>query len=106
MPEESGIYTGARMMPHDKYDIPQVQVTQSLQKKKIGTPVTAGADALQPGHLNGRRELLFFGPDENTAGFMDLGAEHGRVAQQGESSVEIVEHGTGVGIDVLRLPQL
>ncbi|CAJ1429371.1 unnamed protein product, partial [Effrenium voratum] len=31
------------------------------------------------GHLNGRRELLFFGPDENTAGFMDLGAEHGRV---------------------------
>jgi len=26
------------------------------------------------GHLKGRRELLFFGPDENTAGFMDMGA--------------------------------
>jgi len=27
------------------------------------------------GHMKGREELLFFGPDENTAGFMDLGAE-------------------------------
>lgn len=31
------------------------------------------------GHLKGRPEILFFGPDENTAGFMDLGAEHARV---------------------------
>mmetsp|Transcript_40612 Transcript_40612/g.94315 ORF Transcript_40612/g.94315 Transcript_40612/m.94315 type:complete len:1161 (-) Transcript_40612:134-3616(-) len=27
------------------------------------------------GHLKGRQELLFFGPDENTAGFMDMGAK-------------------------------
>jgi len=31
------------------------------------------------GHMQGREELLFFGPDENTAGFMDLGAELARV---------------------------
>eukprot|EP00929_Paragymnodinium_shiwhaense_P023249 TRINITY_DN14602_c0_g1_i1.p1 TRINITY_DN14602_c0_g1~~TRINITY_DN14602_c0_g1_i1.p1 ORF type:complete len:1184 (-),score=307.56 TRINITY_DN14602_c0_g1_i1:349-3900(-) len=31
------------------------------------------------GHLNGKEELLFFGPDENTAGFMDLGA---KIAQE------------------------
>merc|ERR1712061_335592 len=27
------------------------------------------------GHMQGRPEILFFGPDENTAGYMDLGAE-------------------------------
>ncbi|CAE8609699.1 unnamed protein product [Polarella glacialis] len=27
------------------------------------------------GHMEGKAEMLFFGPDENTAGFMDLGAE-------------------------------
>eukprot|EP00927_Polykrikos_kofoidii_P003625 TRINITY_DN11462_c0_g1_i1.p1 TRINITY_DN11462_c0_g1~~TRINITY_DN11462_c0_g1_i1.p1 ORF type:complete len:1151 (-),score=146.02 TRINITY_DN11462_c0_g1_i1:283-3735(-) len=30
------------------------------------------------GHLGGRQEILFFGPDENTAGFMDHGCELGR----------------------------
>ncbi|CAE8631970.1 unnamed protein product, partial [Polarella glacialis] len=27
------------------------------------------------GHMEGKTEMLFFGPDENTAGYMDLGAE-------------------------------
>eukprot|EP00446_Apocalathium_sp_SHHI-4_P011084 CAMPEP_0177211602 /NCGR_PEP_ID=MMETSP0367-20130122/32181_1 /TAXON_ID=447022 ORGANISM="Scrippsiella hangoei-like, Strain SHHI-4" /NCGR_SAMPLE_ID=MMETSP0367 /ASSEMBLY_ACC=CAM_ASM_000362 /LENGTH=1009 /DNA_ID=CAMNT_0018660801 /DNA_START=1 /DNA_END=3027 /DNA_ORIENTATION=- len=31
------------------------------------------------GHMAGRKEILFFGPDENTANFMDLGAEIGKV---------------------------
>eukprot|EP00930_Biecheleria_cincta_P019369 TRINITY_DN147_c0_g1_i4.p1 TRINITY_DN147_c0_g1~~TRINITY_DN147_c0_g1_i4.p1 ORF type:complete len:1150 (-),score=209.95 TRINITY_DN147_c0_g1_i4:133-3582(-) len=30
---------------------------------------------LYTGHMQGKPEILFFGPDENTAGFMDLGAE-------------------------------
>jgi len=34
---------------------------------------------LYTGHMKGRSELLFFGPDENTAGFMDVGAELARV---------------------------
>eukprot|EP00930_Biecheleria_cincta_P019372 TRINITY_DN147_c0_g3_i1.p1 TRINITY_DN147_c0_g3~~TRINITY_DN147_c0_g3_i1.p1 ORF type:complete len:581 (-),score=105.96 TRINITY_DN147_c0_g3_i1:152-1660(-) len=33
---------------------------------------------LYAGHMHGKPELLFFGPDENTAGFMDLGAEIAR----------------------------
>eukprot|EP00913_Durusdinium_trenchii_P002489 g2301.t1 len=33
------------------------------------------------GHLKGQQEILFFGPDENTAGFMDLGAEHAKDSQ-------------------------
>eukprot|EP00928_Gymnodinium_smaydae_P093717 TRINITY_DN7801_c0_g2_i1.p1 TRINITY_DN7801_c0_g2~~TRINITY_DN7801_c0_g2_i1.p1 ORF type:complete len:1171 (-),score=228.98 TRINITY_DN7801_c0_g2_i1:404-3916(-) len=31
--------------------------------------------SLFTGHLQNKPEILFFGPDENTAGFMDLGAE-------------------------------
>eukprot|EP00933_Yihiella_yeosuensis_P039062 TRINITY_DN3299_c0_g1_i1.p1 TRINITY_DN3299_c0_g1~~TRINITY_DN3299_c0_g1_i1.p1 ORF type:complete len:1181 (-),score=232.29 TRINITY_DN3299_c0_g1_i1:436-3978(-) len=31
--------------------------------------------SIYSGHMHGQPELLFFGPDENTAGFMDLGAE-------------------------------
>jgi len=30
------------------------------------------------GHMKGHKEILFFGPDENTANFMDLGAEIGK----------------------------
>eukprot|EP00929_Paragymnodinium_shiwhaense_P009186 TRINITY_DN11324_c0_g1_i2.p1 TRINITY_DN11324_c0_g1~~TRINITY_DN11324_c0_g1_i2.p1 ORF type:complete len:905 (+),score=217.21 TRINITY_DN11324_c0_g1_i2:153-2867(+) len=30
---------------------------------------------LHTGHMNGKKEMLYFGPDENTAGYMDLGAE-------------------------------
>jgi len=33
---------------------------------------------LYTGHMQGKPELLFFGPDENTAGFMDIGAEIAR----------------------------
>ncbi|CAJ1424281.1 unnamed protein product [Effrenium voratum] len=42
-------------------------------------------DCMQPeqnqlysGHMKDKQELLFFGPDENTAGFMDLGADIAR----------------------------
>jgi len=35
--------------------------------------------SIYAGHMQGCKELLFFGPDENTAGFMDLGAELARV---------------------------
>lgn len=33
---------------------------------------------LYSGHMQGRPELLYFGPDENTAGYMDMGAELAR----------------------------
>merc|ERR550532_3781058 len=32
-------------------------------------------EGIYRGHMQGRPEILFFGPDENTAGYMDLGAE-------------------------------
>lgn len=43
--------------------------------------VPTGADppnasrGIYNGHMGDRREILYFGPDENTANFMDLGAE-------------------------------
>lgn len=35
-------------------------------------------NGIYSGHMKGSSELLYFGPDENTAGFMDLGAELAR----------------------------
>eukprot|EP00439_Symbiodinium_sp_Y106_P070664 s699_g12.t1 len=47
--------------------------------------VNALLDCMQPeqnnlysGHMHAKKEILFFGPDENTAGFMDLGADIAR----------------------------
>ncbi|CAK9021826.1 Glutamate dehydrogenase 2 (NAD-specific glutamate dehydrogenase) (NAD-GDH), partial [Durusdinium trenchii] len=47
--------------------------------------VNALLDCMQPeqnhlysGHMKKKAEILFFGPDENTAGFMDLGADIAR----------------------------
>eukprot|EP00927_Polykrikos_kofoidii_P043178 TRINITY_DN37229_c0_g1_i1.p1 TRINITY_DN37229_c0_g1~~TRINITY_DN37229_c0_g1_i1.p1 ORF type:complete len:1141 (-),score=172.66 TRINITY_DN37229_c0_g1_i1:118-3540(-) len=37
-----------------------------------------GKSGIFAGHMHGSEELLFFGPDENTAGFMDYGCELGR----------------------------
>jgi glutamate dehydrogenase len=57
-------------------------LTPSFMKSCFTQYVHALLDCMMPqqskvydGHMKGRQELLYFGPDENTAGFMDHGAE-------------------------------
>jgi len=59
----------------------KIEVQRSCFTKYLGALLDcmmAEQCGLYTGHMKGRKEILYFGPDENTANFMDLGADLGR----------------------------